>query len=53
MRNWYVVLVAVVAAVLLVVLNTVGTGKQFQGQATVFLGQPLSSLLGGSTILNT
>ena len=38
MRNWYVVLIAVVAAVLLVVLNTVGTGKQSQGQATVFLG---------------
>jgi hypothetical protein len=52
MRNWYVVLIAVVAAVLLVVLNTVGTGKQSQGQATVFLGQPLSPL-GGSTIPNT
>ncbi|MDX6547688.1 MAG: hypothetical protein QOG33_1238 [Gaiellales bacterium] len=51
-RNWYVVLVAVVAAVLLVVLHTVGTGKQFQGQATVFLGQPLSPL-GGSPIPNT
>ncbi len=52
MRNWYVVLVAVVAAVLLVVLNTVGTGKQFQGQATVFLGQPLTPA-GGSAITNT
>jgi hypothetical protein len=52
MRNWYVVLIAVVAAVLLVVLNTVGGGKQAQGQATVFLGQPLSPL-GGSTIPNT
>jgi hypothetical protein len=52
MRNWYVVLIAVVAAVLLVVLNTVGTGKTAQGQATVFLGQPLSPL-GGSTIPNT
>ena len=51
-RNWYVVLIAVVAAVLLVVLNSVGTGKQSQGQATVFLGQPLSPL-GGSTIPNT
>ena len=52
MRNWYVVLVTVVAAVLLVVLNTVGTGKQSQGQATVYLGQALSPL-GGSTIANT
>jgi len=41
-RRWYIVLAAVVAAVLLVVLNTVGTGKQFQAQATVFLGQPLA-----------
>ncbi|MDX6533912.1 MAG: hypothetical protein QOF68_1656 [Gaiellales bacterium] len=41
-RRWYIVLVAVVAAVLLVLLNTVGTGKQFQAQATVFLGQPLT-----------
>src|SRR5437667_2332773 len=42
MRNWYVVLIAVVAAVLLVVLNTVGTGKQSQRQATVRLRQPLT-----------
>ncbi len=52
MRNWYVVLIAVVAAVLLVVLNTVGTGKQSQGQATVYLGQPLSPT-GGSPLTNT
>jgi hypothetical protein len=29
-RNWYVVLITVVVAVLLVVLHTVGTGKQSQ-----------------------
>jgi len=52
MRNWYVVLITVVAAVLLVVLNTVGAGKQSQGQATVYLGQPLSPA-GGQTIPNT
>ena len=52
MRNWYVVLITVVAAVLLVVLNTVGTGKQSQGQATVYLGQPLSPT-GGSPLTNT
>src|SRR5258706_10704770 len=52
MRNWYVVLIAVVAAVLLVVLNTVGTGKTSQGQATVFLGQPLTPE-GTATIPNT
>jgi hypothetical protein len=47
-RRWYIVVVAIVAAVLLVVLNTVGTGKQFQAQATVFLGQPLTPT-GGAT----
>ena len=51
-RNWYVVLITVVAAVLLVVLHTVGTGKQAQGQATVFLGTPLTPT-GGSAQLNT
>jgi hypothetical protein len=51
-RNWYVVVIAVAAAVLLVVLHTVGTGKQSQGQATIFLGTPLTPL-GGATIPNT
>jgi hypothetical protein len=51
-RNWYVVLIAVVAAVLLVVLHTVGTGKQSQGQATVFLGAPLTPV-GGASITST
>ena len=51
-RNWYVVLIAVAAALLLVVLHTVGTGKQSQGQATVFLGTPLTPL-GGATLTNT
>jgi hypothetical protein len=46
-RHWYIVLVAIAAAVLLVLLNTVGTGKQYQAQATVFLGQPLTPT-GGS-----
>ncbi|HEY0387179.1 MAG TPA: hypothetical protein VGC71_01945 [Gaiellales bacterium] len=49
LRNWYVVLIAVVAAVLLVVLHTVGTGKQSQGQATVFLGTPLTPV-GGTVV---
>jgi hypothetical protein len=52
MRNWYVVLITVVVAVLLVVLHTVGTSKLSQGQATVYLGQPLSPL-GGQVISNT
>jgi hypothetical protein len=51
-RNWYVVLIAVAAAVLLVVLHTVGTGKQSQGQATVFLGTPLTPT-GGSAVLQS
>jgi hypothetical protein len=51
-RNWYVVVIAVVAAVLLVVLHTVGTGKQSQGQATVFLGAPLTPI-GGQTLTST
>jgi hypothetical protein len=51
-RNWYVVLIAVVAAVLLVVLHTVGSGKQSQGQATVFLGTPLTPP-GGAVMPNT
>lgn len=51
-RNWYVVVIAVVAAVLLVVLHTVGTGKQSQGQATVFLGTPLTPA-GGQTLTFT
>ena len=51
-RNWYVVVLAVAAAVLLVVLHTVGTGKQSQGQATVFLGTPLTPV-GGQTLTNT
>jgi hypothetical protein len=51
-RNWYVVLITVAAAVLLVVLHTVGGGKQSQGQATVFLGTPLTPV-GGATIPNT
>jgi uncharacterized protein involved in exopolysaccharide biosynthesis len=56
-RRWYIVLAAVAAAVLLVLLNTVGTGKQFQAQATVFLGQPLSptggAALNAGAITNT
>ena len=51
-RNWYVVLITVVVAVLLVVLHTVGTGKQSQAQATVFLGTPLTPI-GGSAQLNS
>jgi len=51
-RNWYVVVIAVAAAVLLVVLHTVGTGKQSQGQATIYLGTPLTPA-GGATIPNT
>src|SRR6478752_347488 len=51
-RNWYVVLISVVVAVLLVVLHSVGTGKQAQGQATVFLGTPLTPT-GGQAQLNT
>ena len=51
-RNWYVVVITVAAAVLLVVLHTVGTGKQSQGQATVFLGTPLTPV-GGASIANT
>jgi hypothetical protein len=51
-RNWYVVLIAVVVAVLLVVLHSVGTGKQAQAQATVFLGTPLTPI-GGTAQLNT
>jgi hypothetical protein len=51
-RNWYVVVITVAAAVLLVVLHTVGTGKQSQGQATVYLGTPLTPV-GGGTISNT
>ena len=51
-RNWYVVLITVVVAVLLVVLHTVGTGKQSQAQATVFLGTPLTPT-GGSAQLNS
>jgi hypothetical protein len=51
-RNWYVVLVTVIAAVLLVVLHTVGTGKQSQAQATVFLGSPLTPV-GGAVQQNT
>ncbi len=51
-RNWYVVLITVVVAVLLVVLHTVGTGKQSQAQATVFLGTPLTPI-GGSVQLNS
>jgi hypothetical protein len=51
-RNWYVVLITVVVAVLLVVLHTVGTGNQSQAQATVFLGTPLTPI-GGSVQLNS
>jgi len=51
-RNWYIVLATVVVAVLLVVLHTVGTGKQSQAQATVFLGTPLTPT-GGSAQLNS
>jgi hypothetical protein len=51
-RNWYVVLISVVVAVLLVVLHSVGTGKQSQGQATVFLGTPLTPT-GGQAQINT
>jgi hypothetical protein len=51
-RNWYVVVIAVAAAVLLVVLHTVGTGKQSQGQATVFLGTPLTPA-GGQSVTTT
>ena len=51
-RNWYVVVIAVVAAVLLVVLHTVGTGKQSQAQATVFLGTPLTPA-GGQSLTTT
>jgi hypothetical protein len=51
-RNWYIVLATVVVAVLLVVLHTVGTGKQSQAQATVFLGTPLTPT-GGAAQLNS
>ncbi len=40
-RRWYVVVLAVVCAILLVVLRTVGTGSQVQGSAVVYLGAPL------------
>ena len=47
-RNWYVVVIAVAAAILLVVLHAVGTGKQSQAQATVYLGTPLTPTGGSS-----
>jgi len=49
LRRWYIVLATIVIAVLLVVLNTVGGKTSTQGQATVFLGAPLTPQ-GGSTI---
>ena len=49
LRRWYIVLATVAVAVLLVVLNSVGGKTATQGQATVFLGAPLTPL-GGATI---
>jgi hypothetical protein len=49
LHRWYIVLATVAVAVLLVVLNTVGGKTSTQGQATVFLGAPLTPQ-GGSTI---
>lgn len=48
-RRWYIVVLCVVAAIGLVVLNTVGADTKYQGQATVFMGQPLSPG-GGQTL---
>jgi len=49
LRRWYIVLATIAIAVLLVVLNTVGGKTSTQGQATVFLGAPLTPQ-GGATI---
>jgi hypothetical protein len=51
-RRWYIVVLCIVAAIGLVVLNTVGNDTKFQAQATVFLGQPLTPG-GGQTITAT
>ena len=40
-RRWYVVVLAIVAAVGLVLLRGLGEGSQSQATATVYLGQPL------------
>jgi len=48
-RRWYIVVLCVIAAIGLVLLNTVGNDTKYQAQATVFLGQPLTPL-GGQTI---
>ena len=50
-RRWYIVVACVVVAVLLVALHSVGTkGSVVQGQATVYLGQPLAPA--GGAVLN-
>ena len=52
-RRWYIVVACVVVAVLLVALHTVGAkGNLWQGQATVYLGQPLAPT-GGAVLNNT
>jgi hypothetical protein len=40
-RRWYVVVLAIVAAVGLVLLRGLGEGSQSEANATVYLGQPL------------
>jgi hypothetical protein len=42
-RRWYVVLLTVIVAVLLVVLNGLGHGRESKSTASVYLGQPTST----------
>jgi hypothetical protein len=52
MRRWYVIVLAVVAAVALVFLHGVsGATKQSAATASVYLGQPFSP--GGASVLNS
>lgn len=52
-RRWYIVVACVVVAVLLVALHSVGAqGNLVQGQATVYLGQPLAPT-GGAALNST
>jgi capsular polysaccharide biosynthesis protein len=48
-RRWYVVLLAIVVAVLLVVLNGLGNTRVSEATASVYLGQPTGATGGAET----
>ena len=47
-RRWYVVVACIVVAMLLVTLRTSTGGNRYQSQTSIFVGQPLTPIEGGT-----